>query len=323
MKNKRKVNSIRCILIIKVSNELIKLRKYENMLINSVSLSTINSQYNYNNFEMNFQNPIEIGNSMTGISKSTYKKEEKNVKQNTREKNTKKYSYKRPKFLYRFKLNSSNIENIINQINDIDLSKIRKRKIISEAKFKEIETPSTINNLFPYGSAQEHSFNEKQGLNYLRELAKNFKDITKCRNNRKSMKSSKTMRLSLNERNEINEQLKKTKNKFKTPPKIKAKSDKNIIGYFKPSKFKTSNDHMCYNTNLNVNVNVNIINHFNLNSDRREYSIIGFENNINQLQNLNKSIQEKENGEEFTIKKQMSKKKSITFILPEEIKKGE
>ena len=69
MKNKRKVNSIRCILIIKVSNELIKLRKYENMLINSVSLSTINSQYNYNNFEMNFQNPIEIGNSMTGISK--------------------------------------------------------------------------------------------------------------------------------------------------------------------------------------------------------------------------------------------------------------
>jgi len=135
------------------------------------------------------------------------------------------------------------------------------------------------------------------------------------------MKSSKTMRLSLNERNEINEQLKKTKNKFKTPPKIKAKSDKNIIGFFKPSKFKTSNDHMYYNTNLNVNVNVNIINHFNLNSDRREYSIIGFENNINQLQNLNKSIQEKENGEEFTIKKQMSKKKSITFILPEEIKK--
>ena len=325
MKNKGKINSIRAVLLLKVSNEIIKLRSNEKMLINSVSLSTINSQYNYNNFEMNFENPIEIGKLITGISKSTFKKEDKKLKQNKRE-NTKKYSYKRPKFLYRLALNSSNILNIINQINDVDLSKIRKRKIISEAKFKELETPSTINNLFPYGTEKEHAFNEKQGLNYLRELAKTFKDITKCRINRKSMKSSKTMRLSLTERNQINEQLLKTKKKIETPPKLKAKSDKNIVGVFKPSKFKTNSDKLNFNTNFNVNVNVNIINHFNLNTDRRDYHVIDFENNINNindLQNTNKSNNINEKEENYPIKKQMSKKKSITFVLPEEIKKGE
>ena len=89
MKNKGKINSIRAVLLLKVSNEIIKLRSNEKMLINSVSLSTINSQYNYNNFEMNFENPIEIGKLITGISKSTFKKEDKKLKQNKRE-NTKK-----------------------------------------------------------------------------------------------------------------------------------------------------------------------------------------------------------------------------------------
>ena len=321
MNNKGKVNSIRAILLIKVSNELIKLRNYETMLINSVSLSTINSQYNYNNFEMNFENPIEIGKSITGISKS-YKNEDKKLKKKTRD-NTKKYSYKRPRFLYRLTENSSNILNIINQINDIDLSKIRKRKIISEAKFKELETPSTIINLFPYGLAQEYAFNEKQGLNYLRELSQNFKDITKCRINRKSMKSAKTMRLSLSERNQINEQIKTTKRKFETPPKLKAKSDKNIVGVFKPSKFKTNSDKLSFNTNFNVNVNVNIINNFNINTDRRDYNIIDFEDNINDFQNTIKSNNLNEKDEQYQIKKKMSKKRSITFILPEEIKKEE
>ena len=70
MKEKEKINSARATLLIKVSTELFKLSKSENILINSISLSTIDSQYNYNNFEMNIENPLEIGNSITGISRS-------------------------------------------------------------------------------------------------------------------------------------------------------------------------------------------------------------------------------------------------------------
>ena len=69
MIDREKINSSRTILLINVSNEIFKLRKYNKILINSISLSTLDSQYNYNNFEMNIQNPLEIGKSMTGISK--------------------------------------------------------------------------------------------------------------------------------------------------------------------------------------------------------------------------------------------------------------
>ena len=68
MIDREKINSSRTILLINVSNEIFKLRKYNKILINSISLSTLDSQYNYNNFEMNIQNPLEIGKSMTGIS---------------------------------------------------------------------------------------------------------------------------------------------------------------------------------------------------------------------------------------------------------------
>jgi hypothetical protein len=67
MIDREKINSSRTILLINVSNEIFKLRKYNKILINSISLSTLDSQYNYNNFEMNIQNPLEIGKSMTGI----------------------------------------------------------------------------------------------------------------------------------------------------------------------------------------------------------------------------------------------------------------
>ena len=77
MKEKEKINSARATLLIKVSTELFKLSKSENILINSISLSTIDSQYNYNNFEMNIENPLEIGNSITGISRSSYNLSEK------------------------------------------------------------------------------------------------------------------------------------------------------------------------------------------------------------------------------------------------------
>ena len=209
MKDKETINSSRAILLIKVANELFKFRKYETMKINSISLSKIDEQYNFNNFEMNFQNPIEIGKSMTGISRSYLNISKKKVNKNTRDRD-KKYSYKRPKFLYRIGMNSSNILNIINQINDIDLNKIRKRKVISEAKFKEIETPSTNNNIF---DSQEKTLLEEQALNYLRDLAKNLKDITQCRNNRKSMKCIKTIRLSVAENNVIKEKIKNSINK--------------------------------------------------------------------------------------------------------------
>ena len=79
MIDREKINSSRTILLINVSNEIFKLRKYNKILINSISLSTLDSQYNYNNFEMNIQNPLEIGKSMTGISGSSYN-EEKNKK---------------------------------------------------------------------------------------------------------------------------------------------------------------------------------------------------------------------------------------------------
>ena len=103
--------------------------------------------------------------------------------------------------------------NIISQINDFDLNKIRKRKIISEGKFKNIETPTSINTIFPSVISQEKSFFEKQGLKYLRDLAKNLKDIIKCRNNRKSMKCIKTIRLSVAENNVIKEKIKNDINK--------------------------------------------------------------------------------------------------------------
>ena len=104
----------------------------------------------------------------------------------------KKQSYKKPKFLYRLGITPSNIFNILSHVNDIDINKIRKRKIISEAKFKDIETPKTINTLY---FNQEKIIIEKQGFNYLRELAKSLKDFEKCK--RKSLKSSKTMILSV------------------------------------------------------------------------------------------------------------------------------
>ena len=75
MIDREKINSSRTILLINVSNEIFKLRKYNKILINSISLSTLDSQYNYNNFEMNIQNPLEIGKSMTGISGSSYNEE--------------------------------------------------------------------------------------------------------------------------------------------------------------------------------------------------------------------------------------------------------
>ena len=80
MKEKEKINSSRTTLLLKVSTELFELAKYENMLINSVSLTTIDSQYNYNNFEMNIENSLEIGNSITGISISSYNNTEKKKK---------------------------------------------------------------------------------------------------------------------------------------------------------------------------------------------------------------------------------------------------
>ena len=312
MKDKETINSSRAILLIKVANELFKLRKYETMKINSISLSKIDEQYNFNNFEMNFQNPIEIGKSMTGISRSYFNINKKKEKQNIRERE-KKYSYKRPKFLYRIGMNSSNILNIINQINDIDLNKIRKRKVISEAKFKEIETPSTNNNIF---DSQEKTLLEEQALNYLRDLAKNLKDITQCRNNRKSMKSSKTVRLNFYDK-EINEKIKNTKNE-KISSQIKAKSNENIIELIKPSKFKSSSQ----NTN-NYNINQLNMNRYsvvyvsNFNENKVESIMFQSEN-----ENKKKNVKD-ENNEETYLKKNFSKKKSIVFLLPEEKEEDE
>ena len=300
MKVKEKINSSRAILLIKVSNELLKISKYEGMLINSVSISKINEQYNFNNFEMNFQNPIEIGKSMTGISRSYLNISKKKVNKNTRDRD-KKYSYKRPKFLYRIGLNSSNIINIINQINDVDLKKIRKRKVISEAKFKEIETPAT-NNIF---DSQEKTLIEQQALNYLRELAKTLKDITKCRNNRKSMKSSKTVRLNL-----YDKEIEKIKNKKNETPKNEVKSEKKIIDLIKPSKFKSTNKMTTLKLdNLNMNrFSVLYVSDF---SENKIENIFKEDN-----ENKNESVKEEENKQKY-IKKKMSKKRSITFMIPE------
>ena len=300
MKDKETINSSRAILLIKVSNELLKISKYEGMLINSVSISKINEQYNFNNFEMNFQNPIEIGKSMTGISRSYLNISKKKVNKNTRDRD-KKYSYKRPKFLYRIGLNSSNIINIINQINDIDLKKIRKRKVISEAKFKEIETPAT-NNIF---DSQEKTLIEQQALNYLRELAKTLKDITKCRNNRKSMKSSKTVRLNL-----YDKEIEKIKNKKNETPKNEVKSEKKIIDLIKPSKFKSTNKMTTLKLdNLNMNrFSVLYVSDF---SENKIENIFKEDN-----ENKNESVKEEENKQKY-IKKKMSKKRSITFMIPE------
>ena len=312
MKDKETINSSRAILLIKVANELFILRKYEIMKINSISLSKIDEQYNFNNFEMNFQNPIEIGKSMTGISRSYFNVNKKKEKQNIRERE-KKYSYKRPKFLYRIGMNSSNILNIINQINDIDLNKIRKRKVISEAKFKEIETPSTNNNIF---DSQEKTLLEEQALNYLRDLAKNLKDITQCRNNRKSMKSSKTVRLNFYDK-EINEKIKNTKNE-KISSQIKAKSNENIIELIKPSKFKSSSQNTNnYNINqLNMNrYSVVYVSNFN---EKKVESIMFQSENENKKKNV-----KDENNEETYLKKNFSKKKSIVFLLPEEKEEDE
>ena len=90
MIDREKINSSRTILLINVSNEIFKLRKYNKILINSISLSTLDSQYNYNNFEMNIQNPLEIGKSMTGISGSSY-----NEEKNKKKKNFKRYRKKK------------------------------------------------------------------------------------------------------------------------------------------------------------------------------------------------------------------------------------
>jgi len=99
MKEKEKINSARATLLIKVSTELFKLSKSENILINSISLSTIDSQYNYNNFEMNIENPLEIGNSITGISRSSYNLSEKKKKKKKKKMlKKKKYLYKKKKF---------------------------------------------------------------------------------------------------------------------------------------------------------------------------------------------------------------------------------
>ena len=300
MKVKEKINSSRAILLIKVSNELLKISKYEGMLINSVSISKINEQYNFNNFEMNFQNPIEIGKSMTGISRSYLNISKKKVNKNTRDRD-KKYSYKRPKFLYRIGLNSSNIINIINQINDVDLKKIRKRKVISEAKFKEIETPAT-NNIFV---SQEKTLIEQQALNYLRELAKTLKDITKCRNNRKSMKSSKTVRLNL-----YDKEIEKIKNKKNETPKNEVKSEKNIIDLIKPSKFKSTNKMTTLKLDkLNMKrFSVLYVSDF---SENKIENIFKEDN-----ENKNESVKEEENKQKY-IKKKVSKKRSITFMIPE------
>ena len=295
MKDKEKINSSRTILLINISKEIFKLSIYNKILINSISLSTLDSQYNYNNFEMNIQNPLEIGKSITGISRSSYNIDKKK-KIKTREKE-KKQSYKKPKFLYRLGITPSNIFNILSHVNDIDINKIRKRKIISEAKFKDIETPKTINTLY---FNQEKIIIEKQGFNYLRELAKSLKDFEKC--NRKSLKSSKTMRLSVLESNEINEKLNNVK--YKTPPKIKARSNKDIINIFKPSKFK-NNDNTMQRKSMEVNYYIN----------RNKFKN-NFENkSINEIKNISNEVIYEDDKEQYESK--IYQKKSIKFILPE------
>jgi hypothetical protein len=248
---------------------------------------------------MNFENPIEIGKLITGISKSTFKKEDKKLKQNKRE-NTKKYSYKRPKFLYRLILNSSKIYNIINHINDLDLSKIRKRKIISEGKIKNIETPNTFNNILPSIISQEKSFLEKQGLKYLRDLSNNLKNVTKCRNNRGSMKCIKTMRLSVADGNVIKEKIKNI-NKNESSPKYniknKIKSDKNVIKVLRYTQYK--------------NNNYKNINDLIFNEKENNKNNIRIKKNYNRIDNSKK----KNNKLEYNTLK-TSKKRSITFILP-------
>ena len=293
MIDREKINSSRTILLINVSNEIFKLRKYNKILINSISLSTLDSQYNYNNFEMNIQNPLEIGKSMTGISGSSYN-EEKNKKKKKILKDTgKKNSYKKPRFLYRLGITHSNIFNILSYVNDMDIKKIRKRKIISEAKFKNLETPTTINTLC---FNQEKKIIEKQGFNYLRELANNLKDYRKCEDIRKCLKTSKTMRLSILDSNEISQKL--NNGKYKTPPKIKAQSNKDIINIFKPSKFKTS-----YNKILRKSMEVNNIitnEHFKKGSIKKNKNT------------SDKIIYEDDKESESKI----YKKKSIAFMLP-------
>ena len=293
MIDREKINSSRTILLINVSNEIFKLRKYNKILINSISLSTLDSQYNYNNFEMNIQNPLEIGKSMTGISGSSYNEEKDKKKKKIAKDTGKKNSYKKPRFLYRLGITHSNIFNILSYVNDMDIKKIRKRKIISEAKFKNLETPTTINTLC---FNQEKKIIEKQGFNYLRELANNLKDYRKCEDIRKCLKTSKTMRLSVLESNEINEKLNNVK--YKTPPKIKARSNKDIINIFKPSKFKTS-----YNKILRKSMEVNNIitnEHFKKGSIKKNKNT------------SDKIIYEDDKESESKI----YKKKSIAFMLP-------
>ena len=300
MKEKEKINSSRTTLLLKVSTELFELAKYENMLINSVSLTTIDSQYNYNNFEMNIENSLEIGNSITGISISSYNNTEKKKIKKTECEKKKKYSYKRPKFLYRLILNSSKIYNIINHINDLDLSKIRKRKIISEGKIKNIETPNTFNNILPSIISQEKSFLEKQGLKYLRDLSNNLKNVTKCRNNRGSMKFIKTMRLSVADGNVIKEKIKNI-NKNESSPKYniknKIKSDKNVIKVLRYTQYK--------------NNNYKNINDLIFNEKENNKNNIRIKKNYNRIDNSKK----KNNKLEYNTLK-TSKKRSITFILP-------
>ena len=304
MKEKEKINSARATLLIKVSTELFKLSKSENILINSISLSTIDSQYNYNNFEMNIENPLEIGNAITGISRSSYNlSEKKKIKKKKEIFRRKKYLYKRPKFLYRLAINNSNIYNILNQINDYDLNKIRKRKIISEGKFQNIETPKTISSIFPTSISQEKNYIVKQGLKYLRDYAKTLKDVLKCKNNRKSMKCINTIRLSVVENNVNNEKIKNTQKK-ESPPKnqfnliAKSKSDENVMKIIKDCQYKNNIKHVKH-----------------LHFHKNESNKIGnsnIENNENGKFNNNKDKNNKMDNADIKIKK----KRSITFILP-------
>jgi hypothetical protein len=119
------------------------------------------------------------------------------------------------------------------------------------------------------------------------------------------MKSSKTVRLNL-----YDKEIEKIKNKKNETPKNEVKSEKKIIDLIKPSKFKSTNKMTTLKLdNLNMNrFSVLYVSDF---SENKIENIFKEDN-----ENKNESVKEEENKQKY-IKKKMSKKRSITFMIPE------
>lgn len=193
--NKKLINKIRTILLIKTSEEKFS---DNNFKINSKTIKELNEKYDINNIEITINNP-----QITGFKEKYYY-------------GNKCCSLKEVNFFLfdyidnqKSEENSENIENSANSLNNSDKLHLRKKYVVHGENGKEKKLEEKINN---------NNKTEIIAIRFLKNLAKKFIDVDLIKSiNKKnciSFKDSKLKKLKENFDVEFPEKINKTKHKI-------------------------------------------------------------------------------------------------------------